>query len=454
MTRLARIRLVADYLAATRNEIAVDEKFLRLAHVKPAEVGYIPRVPLWLNKGLKAPMLTRLVWRFTWVIWLAGGAFAYFALELIKLERLRKRIYQSGQDKATLTDGAVLGLSSRVCDVMNAARFPWLPKTWLTCPWVPLHNLPKDAVNLSLISLLTKSELREAFICSLRAAYVLAYKPTSARWALQGYTALRWFIVRNAVDKLTGVLVTTQHYDRWAVLVDRSTRAIRLKANSPRTFVMVQHGAMGGLGSVGDQEDYSDQPPTRITYVDELHTYNLNEEIIFRRDIFTKSRQKSALAVFYFSPTVDLTGELVNDQLQLLFVGHPLCEEFQSKVFQALKKVLDFEAFYKPHPKAPMSASMRDVGWTVIEDSLMFPRVNLLVSYPSTLVIEYEGVNVEAMVHPLDISPNDAIQFVQGTLEKIKLMRKLNPLETETNTSDQAQCVENTDANDNTQPER
>lgn len=435
MTRLSHRRLIADYLAATRNEIAVDEKFLRLARVKPAEVGYLPRVPLWLNRGLKTPTLTRIVWAFTWVVWLAGGAFAYFALELIKLERLRKRIYQRGLDQATLTDGAVLGLSPRVCDVMNATRFPWLPKTWLTCPWIPLHNLPIDAVKFPLISLLTKSELREAFVCSLQAVYALAYKPDTARWALQGYTALRWFVVRKAVDKLTGVLVTTQHFDRWAVLVDRSTRAIRMQAKSSRKFVMVQHGAVGGLESVGGQKDYSDQLPTRIACVDELYTYNQNEESIFRRDIFTENRQQSALAVFYFSPTVNLTGEALHDQLQMLFVGHPLCEEFQSKVFQALKKVLDFEAFYKPHPKAPMSTSMRDVGWTIIEDSLMFPRVNLLVSYPSTLVIEYEGVNVEAMVHPLDISPNDAIQFVQSTLEKIKLMRKLNPTETEANTA-------------------
>lgn len=427
MKRFSRMRLLADYLAATRNEIAVDEKFLRLAHVRSTEVGYLPRVPRWLSKGLKAPLMTRVVWGFTWAIWLAGGAFAYFALEFVKFERLRRHFGKASKNIAELTDGAVLGFSTRVCDVVGVEHFTQcLPRVWLTCPWAPQHCLPKGAVELPFISLLTKRDLVEAFFCALQATYALAGNPATTRWALQGYTAMRWFMVRKAVDKLTGVLITTDHYDRWAVLVDRSIRAARLQAGLPRKLVVVQHGALGELSNTEDQHSNLNQLPTRIACVDELHAYNANEEIIFRRDIFAINHRSSALVVRYFSPTITLTEKLADGRLRLLFVGHPLCENFQSRACKDLKKVLDFDAFYKPHPKAPMSAAMANIGWTIIENPLIFPKVDLLISYPSTLVIEYEGLGIQASVHPLDVGPEAIPGFIKQTLQKIKPIK--NPI--------------------------
>lgn len=429
MTRLARIRLIADYLAATRNEIAVDEMLLKLAHLTPTKVGYLPRVPHWLSKALQAPWLTRVVWKLSWVLWLVGGAIAYFALELLKFKRLQQRIRELPPQNVPVTGGAVLGFSTRVCNVADPTRFPWLPTVWLTCPWAPQHCLPKNALELPLMSLLTKSDLNEAFFCALRSTYALARKPTTARWSLQGYTALRWFVVRRAVDKLSGSLVTVEHFDRWAVLVDRSVRTARVAKGLPRKLIFIQHGALGGLGNA---ENYSDDPlklPARILCVDELHTYNSNEESIFRSNVFSTNQRQSTLTVHYFSPTITTTGELTEGRLRLLFVGHPLCENFQSKAYQALKKVLDFDAFYKPHPKAPMSEAMENIGWTIIKDPLIFPKVDLLVSYPSTLVIEYEGLGIQASVHPLDIDLEALPRFIGQLLAKIKSISS-SPIET------------------------
>ena len=76
----------------------------------------------------------------------------------------------------------------------------------------------------------------------------------------------------------------------------------------------------------------------------------------------------------------------------------------------------NFEIYYKPHPKAPMSASMETLEWKIIKEANIFPRVDLLVSYPSTLVIEYETAGIPASVHSLDASIDELTQFV----EKIK----------------------------------
>ncbi len=101
----------------------------------------------------------------------------------------------------------------------------------------------------------------------------------------------------------------------------------------------------------------------------------------------------------------------------MLFVGHPLCEDFQVSVFKALHELVAIEAFYKPHPKAPMSASMANVGWKIIDAADQFPIVEMLISYPSTLVIEYEVFGIHASVHPLDIASDSIGEFIDRTLK-------------------------------------
>jgi len=41
--------------------------------------------------------------------------------------------------------------------------------------------------------------------------------------------------------------------------------------------------------------------------------------------------------------------------------------------------------------------------------------VDLLISYPSTLVIEYENAGIPASVHPIDASIDDLAKFVTKT---------------------------------------
>lgn len=409
------LRLLADYLAATRNEIAVDEMFLALARQKPESVGYLPRVPHWVNWAERNPRLIRAAWRLLRLLWLSGGAFAYFGLELAKFFRFRAA---TGRTKPiSLADGAILGFSSRVPDVVDHERFPGLPTCWLTCPWVEMRSLPDEAVEVPLVSLLTAKDLWRAFVCSLRATYLLRRKQSN--WVLQSYTAFRWFAARSAVDRIGGTLVTTEHYDRWAVLADRSVRASRRKGGALR-LVMMQHGSLGGLGGGGSSHGALKPWPTRLSCVDELYAYSLDEEAVFRRTVLRNSRGKPTPSVHYFTPRIALEGELSSERLRLLFVGHPLCETFQTALYAALRERAEVEVFYKPHPKAPMSASMAEVGWTVIDNPGMFPRVDMLVSYPSTLVIEYEGMGTQAVVHPLDAGTDALPAFLEQTMQGLE----------------------------------
>jgi len=417
MTGLKYKRLLADYLAATRNEVAVDEVMLRLAHLAPGKVGYFPRVPYWSERARNAPSFFLAIWILCWVLWLSGGAVLFFILEFIKFNIARNGCNKYSKKPIVLTEGAVLGFSSRVCEVLNLERFPWLPSVWLTCPWAPQHVFSKGAEQLPLLSLISRGELLRSLSFALRTTYVLAFSSRTSRWALQGYTAMRWHMVRGVVDKISGTLVTTEHFDRWAVLVDRS---IKSGCKKKRKLVVVQHGSLEGLGIDNSSANVLKNLPTRLSCVSDLYVYNAVEERIFLRYVLSQAHRHLPVRVRYFSPSVNLTGEQSSQHPRILFVGHPLCEEFQVGVYRSLSRSLKINAFYKPHPVAPMSASMLSIGWMVIENPRFYPYVELLVSYPSTLVIEYEGAGVLASVHPLNVDIHELPHFLNKTIEKLE----------------------------------
>jgi|GEM_PF-2501671 len=414
-----QLRIIADYLAATRNEIAFDEMYLRKARLDPEKVGFIPRVPKWFGLVGHRHRWFKIVWCFGRVFWLAGGALAFFLYEFVKFDWLR-RVEGNPQHAASVTsEGMVLELSERTSKVVDSARFSGLPSTWLTCPWVCQQPLPKNTFKVSLMSLVTRGDLIAALDCALRATYILAHCRIHSRWVLQSYTAFRWFLVRRVVDRLSGKLVIVEHFDRWAILVDRSTRAQRLKRGCTHSLLLLQHGTLVGPEATPLATAWLRTLPTRLTCVDELYTYNSQEERVFREAVLVEKPSKRGLRVFYFTPTITLSGELSIGKPRLLFVGHPLCEVFHEAVYCDLRKMINFEAYYKPHPTVRASKSIYDVGWTVIEDPVYFPRVELLISYPSTLVLEYRQTGVSTLVHLLDARNDELSSFLEQALVEV-----------------------------------
>ncbi|WP_433692508.1 hypothetical protein [Herbaspirillum seropedicae] len=419
-----RLRLIADYFAAIRNEVAVDEMFLALSKKNAAEVGYFPRVPRWIGLARRKPYLTRIGSRVARVLWLYGGAALFFIAEYLKIGRLHRL---SDVDNSAESEGTILGFSSRVADIITPLQFPAFPRTWLTFPWVSIHRLPEGAKELPLLSLLDKRDLLRALGDAMIATQRFKRDEHLSFWVLQTYTAFRWFLARRAVDKLNGSLVTAEHYDRWAVLADRATRESRRSRNNREHLIIVQHGAMGTLNQDRHPSNLLLNLPTRLHQVDELHVYNSDEATVFRTSVLAPGAASRKPTVHFFRPGIRLQDAGNSDKPRLLFVGHPLCEVFQAEVFRKLKAWKQLDIYYKPHPKAPMSASMAAFEWQIIKEADIFPSVDLLVSYPSTLVMEYEGLGIAASVHSLDASMEALCPFVeeiQRTIEYQLLERR------------------------------
>ena len=313
-------------------------------------------------------------------------------------------------------------------NLIHPAIFGRLPETWITMPWAPPRRVPVGAVSVDVFSLLSRAELWQAFCNAVHATYVLFWRKRTSKWVLQSYTAFRWFAVRTAVDKLPGQLVMAEHYDRWAVLVDSSMRAGRKSvlpsgAARKRELVLVQHGALGDLGSSAATTSDAPKLPRKLGAVSQLYVYGADSERAFKRDVLTEGCVRRGLKVHYFKPTIELTDFSAYTGLRLLFVGHPLCETLHVHVFEILRSQFDFKGYYKPHPMAPMSASLKQVGWEIIEDVSKFPVVDLLIAYPSTLVVEYDGLGIAAAVHPMNLGREDAESYMKSVCEMINSIK-------------------------------
>ncbi len=404
---VARRRRLADYLAATRNEIVVDEHLLALSNLRAQSAGHIPRAARWVPIAKRFPHGVRLLAALVVLAWRLGGGALFLFADFLP----RWRQAPAASRTALPSPAYVLGLSSRVSDVVRPELLSDLPETWITMPWAPMARLPAGVRAIDVFSLLSRDDLRQALVDALVASRHLGSRARIARWALQSYTAFKWFAVRAAIDRLEGELVMAEHFDRWAVLVDRSVRSRR------RRLTLIQHGAVAGLDGGGQSEYGLPRLPTKLQCVSRLFVYGDADEAVFRRAILGAAVERNGLEVQHFKPSITMQPRSTQG-VALLFIGHPLCEPLQEAIFAELRKRIAVDAFYKPHPLAPMSASMKTVGWHLITEADHFPAVDLVISYPSTLVVEYGAVGVPAVVHPLtaDIAARDDV--VHGVLAR------------------------------------
>lgn len=389
MSAYAHRRYVAEYLAATDNEIATDLLFLEHAGKQPEIVGFIPRVPLWFNRFSGNPVLTRLMSQLAASAWflLAG-----FPFHLLKALQFRTRLVQPKARTFAGVDEVGLALSRRATEVVVGPDIP-APSAWIVPPWVEVnagreHDIP-------LLALVSAGDIALALRLALAATAAMGHEKQRRNWILQTYTAVPWFLTRIALSRVDANFVMAEHFDRWAALADLTTRAWRRNGRPERKLTLVQHGYMGNM----EGQTAPFRPPYRLAAVSALYVYDDASDALLRSDILTPKAAQSAIG-HRFTPRISLTPMATTEVFRVLFVGHPMCADLQLAVLGHLQG-LAIHAFYKPHPLAGLPASCKDKHWTIVEERALFPVVDLVVSYRSTLVTEYEHHGVKAIVHRL-----------------------------------------------------
>lgn len=407
--------VVQDYLASVSNEINFDSLYFRIINSSPDELGYLPRVPKWISFSQRHLRLMRLLIQVLRFFWIFGGAILFFLKQALQLCSARSK---AGAGRFTPSEhGYVFALTERTAE-MNMPDQQAMRATWITMSWSPITRLPQGVAHVDYSQILTIRDIALAFLHAIQSVYLLAGKKRQKKWVLQSYTAFHWFTVRAAIDKLTGPVLMTDHFDRWAVLIDSSFA--RRPATDASMLTLVQHGSVDPVSESAAPVKPTIRLTRRLRAVDELWVYDANSENIFKRDVLSVACSRRITEVRYFKPSIVLTRLDDTEGLRVLFVGYSLCEQVHVALYHRLISDFRLKVYYKPHPRTVMSMQLEDVGWTVLKESTTFPEVDLLISYPSTLVTEYASLSVKSVVHPLDIKAAEIENFYQLVVEAIK----------------------------------
>lgn len=404
------LRLLADYDAALANEIAVDAMQSAVAGTFYERIR-IPRVAIWLPLANRHKVLFLIASYAARLMWIMGGALAFFLLEFFR--HLPICIFDKGEKLTRLHGGAVLGFSTRALDIAVNHRELGFPRQWLVFPWVETVAGAEDFEVISLARLINLRDLFLSFSLAMVSVYDTRHSRSGLEWSLQKYTAFKWFLARIAVDRVDGTLVTAEHYDRWAILADRSVFSCRNVDGTERSLVVIQHGTLGEVSGTA----YSLSIPTRLRCVDIAYVYNEAEREHFLGRLVCDN-SKCIPRFIIFSTKFTIANIPKSDVPTFLFVGHPLCESFQVSLYRQLILNTECVVYYKPHPKAKAGAVVSNLPWHFIEDPSFFPRVNALITYPSTLVVEYGSQGISSMVHPIDAAPGNEEYWI-GEIRKI-----------------------------------
>lgn len=402
-------RMLASYIKAVRNEISIDAEIYRVCEMDPSDLGCVPRPAKLLNKAKGRKTYFKFLVQILKVIWVLGGAAIFYAAELFRLSFKHNKTLSVISTSFTSIS---MVSSARSVDVIKAASLEVDNMTWLTVPWVGADCLHANDKKRNVFDFLNWSDFVKAYVLSVCSTYLMLRKPVTRPWVLQTYTAYRWYCVRLALSKIQyDHFLMADHFDRWAVLVDGLVSQRRLHANKVNVkkpkLTLVQHGE---LKSLEHSNDASKKLPFRLYYrlnaVNRICVFDEVSAEIFKGDVLSARCVDNGVVASFFNKVISLMPLTKGEKAELLFVGHPMCEEIQISILTQLRKKYEFIAYYKPHPTAGCGKAVCLQSWQVIRDNQLFPKVDLLVSYPSTLVREYSNAGVPAVLHQLQSDEN------------------------------------------------
>ncbi|BBP60728.1 hypothetical protein [Pseudomonas sp. St316] len=410
-----QLRLIAHYLAATKNEIAVDQSVYSLCACDPSQLAYAPRpAKLWsvIGSGL---VPARVVIKFVSLLWRMGLDKCWFLFDFLRL-LIGKEKFDAGFLALPSEMPVALSFSPRALGVLESVNALSHSSCLVRGPGSERLVVSPEVTVLNYSSLLTWRDCTEALRLSFIISGRMRHKSAFKIWRLQSYTAFKWIAFYLAIEKMPShKFVITDHYDRWAVLVDRLV-AEKKKAQSSLTIV--QHGSLVGLSSTSMEATFSVKIPTRLGSVSKLYVYNEGAAEVFRKHILSCGSLRRGLEVECFKPGISLSP--VSSDFSVLIVGHAICENFHLFLYDQMVSNSTIDFFYKPHPTVSPSREVRARGWYLIEQADFFPKVDLLISYPSTLVAEYEGSGIGAILHPLAIKPEEYEAVLSKIINKLQ----------------------------------
>jgi hypothetical protein len=399
-------QLMSEFEVAVANECSIDDHYRRVYGLSNELYEGLPRPAKWVGFARSNPNVVFLVFQIFKLLWVFGGGALYFFMQMSLY--LCKSFFLPGRySQRLIYDEVALGFSRRAMDVIGQASIGREASCWVLFPWVQKKDFTEVQHVVNILGLVDLKDFINSLFLSIKALYTVGFRDEGSgarRRVLSTYIAFQWFLARFALAKLNArVYVMAEHHDRWAVLADFLVRA---KLSSGASLSVVQHGVESSLKSTH-----------RLKNVSRLYVYDGASLEAFKYNILDMGAIGERLEVCFYTPHIslsDLDVKKFPHKLTVLFVGHPSSEALHVSIYERFLKGGEVNVIYKPHPTVRENRGLHKLGWVVWGNKEEFPRVDLLISYPSTLVEEYRAVGISAAVHPYALAIDDAGDYLTG----------------------------------------
>ena len=420
MTGYSNIGTNKAFAFAAKNQFVFDCFYYSLLGLPSEKFNGLPRPSKWANRGKNVRKLLRLFSLPFAFFWSYFFCYIYILFEFTTCLIQRKRVNLSATFESKFVAYAVC---DRACVSILQACENKDSLFWLVPPKCELSRKVEESLGASAVhvaSILSVGDILRSCMKALAAHYYLV-KKNGARLGLQSYALPEWMLTYAATNLISpGKIFIAEHHDRWAVMADSYCTDMK-ESGKDCSVELVQHG-------LEYRETYEkidgftagEGLPYRLRSVASIYVYNEEQLHTFKKNILCERLGNATpLQVNYLKHEIKL-GEIKASDFSILFVGHPICRTFHISLLRALKKKTTAVCFYKPHPAAKEKHEIQGVDWIVIDDPGFFPKVDLVVAYPSTLVNEYATHEIPSVVHDIQA---EAVN-VQSILEKIMNVMK------------------------------
>jgi hypothetical protein len=279
-----------------------------------------------------------------------------------------------------MTGDVAVVLTARICEVLRCVPSARRPKQWITAPWQPAPLTAADGEAVSLLRFVDRKDLLGTAWRAWRAVLIVRCKGLG-HWPggqgrlaiLQTYIAWDWFLTWNALPRalpLERTVWYANHYDRWAVLLDR------LPAGGPRH--LVQHGFARELPL-----------PYRQRRVSEVFYFDQGTRRILQNAALRETCRPCWTPL---QAQLKLTPLAVR-RPAVLVIGQPLDPEAERELLTTLAAALpDVCLLYKAHPLYGKSGAAHVPSQVqILFDRGLFPAADVVLSGWSWLGVEYES---------------------------------------------------------------
>ncbi|EAA4452422.1 hypothetical protein DPF13_17820, partial [Salmonella enterica subsp. diarizonae] len=263
-------------------------------------------------------------------------------------------------------------------------------------------NDRSDATVISIYEMASYLDIFKSMLLSIFAFFYFFKSKHTIKWCLQIYTAPSWFLVALVMNRIQGKVISSEHYDRWAVLIDS------MLGEKGIQYTLIQHGSLRAL----DSSAYLlFKIPYKLKHLDKIIVFDEVEFQLFINNILDYNLAE-IIKVEYSKPMLSLT-QVSSNQLTLLVIGHSLCEKGQLKICSLINQQIEnCSIYYKEHPKARASSKVRQFKFNFIIDDNFFPKVDVVISYPSTLAYKYEEMGTLVLFHGLHVVQTEEINEI------------------------------------------